>query len=372
MEPSEGKKDIKQILLVEDEEAHALLVRRIFEKNDGDWKIDDATSIREAKMWIDEHSGQDFLVISDYRLPDGTGLDLTGGAGRPEEMKFPFIIITGVGSERLAVQSLKSGAMDYVVKGEDLNQLPWVARRVMQEWGKIIERRNAEKDLLEYVNGLERSSANPEEFMDKIAQYLETSLTSDRESNKQFIENFRKRGAIGGRDGSTGAGGMRPGMGGDALDLLSKEGLNGAMMVVDLELGKNSDSWEAWAAKADILYLQERYFESLDACNKALEINPQNALVWNTKGNVLYKLGRYDQAIECYDKAIEISPLFPKSWYNKKLALEVQLKKSMKKMSVRATSKDKSAESDKGSREGNRSGDDKGDGSLRATIGRVK
>jgi len=371
MESSEGQKDIKQILLVEDEEAHALLVRRIFEENDGGWKIDHATSVGEAKKWIDEHSGQDFLVISDYRLPDGTGLDLTGRAERPEEMKFPFIIITGVGSEKLAVQSLKSGAMDYVVKGEDLHQLPQVARRVMGEWGKIIERRNAERDLLEYINALEQSSANPDEFMDKIAQYLETSLTYDRESNKQLIENFRKKVAIGGRDDATRAGGMRPGMG-DALDLLSKEGLSGAMMVVDLELGKNSDSWEAWSAKADILYLQERYFESLDACNKALEINLQNALVWNTKGNVLYKLGRYDEAIKCYNKAIEISPLFPKSWYNKKLALEVQLKKSMKKMSVRATSKDRASRGNKGPKEGDHSGDDKGDGSLRATIGRVK
>ncbi len=363
MRSSEGQRDIKQILLVEDEEAHALLVRRIFEESDDGWKIDDAASVGEAKRWINEHSGQDFLVISDYRLPDGTGLDLTGGAERPEEMKFPFIIITGVGSEKLAVQSLKSGALDYVVKGEDLHQLPQVARRVIGEWGRIIERRNAERDLLEYINGLEQSSANPDEFMDKIAQYLEASLTFDREANKQLIENFRKRVAVGGRNGAAGAGGMRPGMG-DAFDLLSKEGLSGAMMVVDLELGKNSDSWEAWSAKADILYLQERYFESLDACNKALEINVQNALVWNTKGNVQYKLGRYDEAIKCYNKAIEISPLFPKSWYNKKLALEVQLKKSMKKMSVRATSK--------GSKEGERSGDDKGDGSLRATIGRAK
>ncbi|MFA6372032.1 MAG: response regulator [Methanothrix sp.] len=362
MQSSVGKKEIKQILLVEDEEAHALLVRRIFEEKDDDWKIDLATSIGEAKKWINEHIGQDFLVISDYRLPDGTGLDLTGGAEGSMEMKFPFIIITGVGSEKLAVQSLKSGAMDYVVKGEDLNQLPQVAESVLREWDKINERRNAERDLLEYINDLEMSSANPDEFMDRIAQYLETSLTYDRESIKQLIENFRKKAARGGRDAATEAGGMRPGMV-NALDLLSKEGLSGAMMVVDMELGKNSNSWEALSAKADIFYLQERYLDSLDACNKALKINLQNALVWNIKGNVLYRLERYDQAIECYNKAIEISPLFPRSWYNKKLALELQLKKSMKRISVRSTLKERTSGDNN---------DDKGDGSLRATIGRIK
>ncbi|MFZ2472143.1 MAG: response regulator [Methanothrix sp.] len=371
MQSSVGKKDIKLILLVEDEEAHALLVRRIFEEKDDEWKIDLAASIGEAKKWINEHVGKDFLVISDYRLPDGTGLDLTGGAHHSMDMKFPFIIITGVGSEKLAVQSLKSGAMDYVVKGEDLNRLPQVAESVMREWDKINERRNAERDLREYINDLEMSSANPEEFIDRIAQYLETSLSYDRESIEQLIENFRKKLASGGRDGATGAGGMRPGMV-NALDLLSKEGLSGAMMVVDMELGKNSNSWEALTAKADIFYLQEKYHDSLDACNKALKINMQNALVWNIKGNVLYRLERYDQAIECYNKAIEISPLFPRSWYNKKLALELQLKKSMKRISVRATSKERASGDNKGSKDGGRSGDDKGDGSLRATIGRIK
>jgi tetratricopeptide (TPR) repeat protein len=98
----------------------------------------------------------------------------------------------------------------------------------------------------------------------------------------------------------------------------------------------------------------------------------QNALVWNIKGNVLYRLERYDQAIECYNKAIGISPLFPRSWYNKKLALELQLKKSMKRISVRETSKERASGDNKGSKDGGRSGDDKGDGSLRATIGRIK
>ncbi len=369
MQSSVGEKDIKQILLVEDEEAHAQLIRRIFEENDSGWKIDHVESIGKAKKWINEHIGQDFLVISDYRLPDGNGLELTGGAEGSMEMMFPFIIITGVGSEKLAVKSLKSGAMDYVVKGEDLQQLPQVAKSVLRDWVKINERRNAEKDLRKYINSLEQSSANPDEFMDKIAQYLETSLCDDQKSNEQLIENFRKKAS--GLDAASGGTGIRPGMG-NALELLSKEGLRGAMMMVDLELSKNSNSWEALSAKADIFYLQERYHDALDACNKALQINSQNALIWNTKGNVLYKLERYDQAIECYSKAIEISPLFPRSWYNKKLALEVQLKKSLKKMSVRANTKDGASRGNRDTKGRDHSGDDKGDGSLRATIGRMK
>jgi tetratricopeptide (TPR) repeat protein len=156
----------------------------------------------------------------------------------------------------------------------------------------------------------------------------------------------------------------------NALDLLSKDGLDGATMVVNLELEKNPQSWEALSAQADLLYLQEKYFLAMNACNQALEVNPLNALAWNTKGNVLYKLKRYDEAIESYNKAIEISPLFPKSWYNKKLALEVQLKKSMRNVSLRQWPKDESDSKRQG--DGKGSGDDKDDGSLRASIGRIR
>jgi len=55
-----------------------------------------------------------------------------------------------------------------------------------------------------------------------------------------------------------------------ALRLLSSEGLNGAMMVVERELENNPDSWEAWSAKADILYFQRQYETALQCCETAL------------------------------------------------------------------------------------------------------
>jgi len=113
-----------------------------------------------------------------------------------------------------------------------------------------------------------------------------------------------------------------------ALRLLSSEGLNGAMMVVERELENNPDSWEAWSAKADILYFQRQYETALQCCETALRKNPDNALALNTKGNILYMLGQYDEAIECYNIAIELEPLLIRAWYNKKLASELQLKKS--------------------------------------------
>jgi signal transduction histidine kinase len=130
-------KDTK-VLLVEDEVAHATFVIRVFEENSSAWKIDHVSTIGDALKWLDENKNTHFLVISDYRLPDGTGLDLTKGANSPEKVGYPLIILTGVGSEKLAVSAFKSGAMDYVVKNpEDLKILPQTSIQVLNEWSRI-------------------------------------------------------------------------------------------------------------------------------------------------------------------------------------------------------------------------------------------
>jgi tetratricopeptide (TPR) repeat protein len=113
-----------------------------------------------------------------------------------------------------------------------------------------------------------------------------------------------------------------------ALRLLSSEGVDGALMVVERELVSDPLNWEAWSAKAEILYFQKNHDMSMQCCERSLSLNPDNALAFNIKGNILYKCGKYKEAIECYNKAIEIEPLFVRAWYNKKMASELQLKKS--------------------------------------------
>jgi tetratricopeptide (TPR) repeat protein len=113
-----------------------------------------------------------------------------------------------------------------------------------------------------------------------------------------------------------------------ALNLLSKHGLEGAASLVERVLQEDPDSWEAWAAKADILYFLGQHSESLECCERSLRIEPENALAWNTKGNALYGLDRYEEAINCYSMAIKAEPLFIRAWMNKKMALEVLLRRS--------------------------------------------
>ena len=126
------------VLLVEDEESHAAFITRIFEENSSTWKIDHVSTLSGALKWLKENKNKSFMVISDYRLPDGTGLDLTKNANSPEKVGYPLIILTSAGSEKLAVSALKSGAMDYVVKNpEDLKRLPQTAMQALHEWDRM-------------------------------------------------------------------------------------------------------------------------------------------------------------------------------------------------------------------------------------------
>lgn len=61
----------------------------------------------------------------------------------------------------------------------------------------------------------------------------------------------------------------------------------------------------------------ESYEEAIATYDKAIELNPNDAVAYYNKGNALNKLKRYEEAIAAYDKAIELDPYYTDA-YNKK------------------------------------------------------
>lgn len=143
---AESKVTSRKVLLVENEE-EAKFIRGLFEKDDFPWDICWAPTLKEAAEWLRRNKGDRApLVIADYSLPDGPGLDLAGGVKTPDEMDFPLVILLGDGNEEKAIEALKSGALDCVTKGEkEIEDLPRVAKDVLHEWDYITERREAKE-----------------------------------------------------------------------------------------------------------------------------------------------------------------------------------------------------------------------------------
>ena len=64
------------------------------------------------------HSARPDCLILDFSLPDMNGLQfLAAMQAAPHPQSCPVVLLTGQGSEQIAVQALHCGAQDYVVKG---------------------------------------------------------------------------------------------------------------------------------------------------------------------------------------------------------------------------------------------------------------
>jgi two-component system response regulator PilR (NtrC family) len=108
-------------LLVVDDEPDLRTLYELTLLREG-YDVECADSVEEAWALLQSRGLAGYqLVITDMRLPDGTGLDLLrrmDEAGRREKA----IIITAYGSPENAVEALKAGAYDYLTKPVDLRQ----------------------------------------------------------------------------------------------------------------------------------------------------------------------------------------------------------------------------------------------------------
>lgn len=138
--------DTINILLIEDEDPHAELIQRAFEDQDAGILIHRVKSLAEARanILIQKPS----LIIADWRLPDGESMELL--PNRQDPLATPIILMTSYGNERIAVEALKSGALDYVVKSpESMLDMPHLAERAIEQWAARAERVRMQKALLE-------------------------------------------------------------------------------------------------------------------------------------------------------------------------------------------------------------------------------
>jgi diguanylate cyclase (GGDEF)-like protein/PAS domain S-box-containing protein len=124
------------ILLVEDDPGHAALINRAFE-TDAHCRLVITATLEQAKSLIGQSSPD--LIITDVKLPDGHGTELLNpGPG------CPTIVMTSYSDEKVAVNAMKSGAADYIVKTQEtMASLPRTASRVMREWRLVIDQKLA-------------------------------------------------------------------------------------------------------------------------------------------------------------------------------------------------------------------------------------
>ena len=118
-----------KILIVDDKKNTLKVVGAILE--DEGYKVFRAQSAREAKKIFEERGDID-AVLADLKMPGGDGLELYRKI-RAIESNIPFVIMTAYGTIESAVQAMKEGVTNYLIKPLNYEELSVVLERAIRE-----------------------------------------------------------------------------------------------------------------------------------------------------------------------------------------------------------------------------------------------
>src|SRR5579863_5233527 len=164
----------KRILVVEDEDK----LRRVIELQllSAGFDVDKATTAEEGLKIVDRAD----LVLTDLKLPNMDGLQLLGLIRRQNAL-VPVIMMTAFGSVETAVECMKAGATDFVLKPFSLDHLMQVISKALEVRALRDENRQLREELgkrYEFDNIVGRSTAMQEIFatIERVAPTRATVL----------------------------------------------------------------------------------------------------------------------------------------------------------------------------------------------------
>jgi PAS domain S-box-containing protein len=132
------------LLIVEDDLVDQMAYERFIIREALPYDYMFANSVDSARKILASHSFD--VILSDYMLGDGTGLEVFGNIGDA-----PIIVVTGTGNEETAVKAMKMGASDYLIKDPDGYYLKILPATVQN----ALDRKRAETELKKYKEELE-------------------------------------------------------------------------------------------------------------------------------------------------------------------------------------------------------------------------
>jgi PAS domain S-box-containing protein len=163
-----------RLLLLENNPPDAELCIYELQRSELNFRYEIAQDLVEFRSKFDRGSYD--LILSDYNLGDGTGIDALEWI-KSQGKAIPFILITGAVGDEVAVECMKRGISDYVLK-DRLPALPVAVRRAMTEEALRQDRKEAETRLVErehHFRALMEHSADGIVLLNRLAEIIFTS-----------------------------------------------------------------------------------------------------------------------------------------------------------------------------------------------------
>lgn len=168
------------ILILEDDITFSLMLSTWLKKKD--FVVKAVTSVSEAKQEIERGSYD--LLLSDFRLPDGNGIDLLKWL-KETERSIPLIMMTSYADIQTAVQSIKLGASDYIAKPINQNDLLLKINEFVKKTEPQEQNNSPRK---EYIEGQSNIAQQMYEYVRLVAPTdMSVLITGSSGTGKEFV-----------------------------------------------------------------------------------------------------------------------------------------------------------------------------------------
>ncbi|MBS3819604.1 sigma-54-dependent Fis family transcriptional regulator, partial [bacterium] len=160
---------MEKLLIIDDEQSILDLLKTVFTKEG--YTVYVTPSPKKALQWMEKDDIN--LILADIRLPEMSGMDVLKKV-KETKPHLPVVMITAYGTIEQAVEAMKAGALDYVVKPFDIEELKIIVAQGLEtqklkEENIYLKKELQERDSFENMIGKSKAMKEIFKLIEKVA-----------------------------------------------------------------------------------------------------------------------------------------------------------------------------------------------------------